>query len=87
MVVINDLDSDWQGPLTLRLSCDGKTVFKKTRTAKVAALGREVFHFGLSVPATAGLYRLTAELRGSNGQPVRSLRDFAVAAPTFRVKP
>ena len=45
VVVINDLDTDWQGPLTLRLACDGKTVLQQTRAAKAAGLGREVFRF------------------------------------------
>ncbi len=80
VVVINDLYADWQGPITLRLACDGKTIVEKTREAKVAALGREVFLFELSLPATPGRYRLTAELRGADGQPVRSLRDFGVTS-------
>ncbi len=80
VVVINDLDVDWQGPLVLRLTREGKTIAEETRAAEVAPLGREVFAFELAIPAGAGKYQLVAELRGRDGKPVRSLRDFSVPA-------
>jgi beta-galactosidase len=84
VVVINDLDLNWQGPVTLCLARDGKTLAKKTRDAKVAALGREVFVFEVAVPPGHGKCRLVAELRGAEGQPVRSLRDFSVVTAEER---
>jgi len=79
VVVINDLDTEWQGPITLRLSCAGKSLAEKRHNGKVAALGREVFTFELSFPAGSGKCQIVAELRGANGKPVRSLRDFSVS--------
>jgi hypothetical protein len=78
VVVINDLDTEWQGPVTLRLSRDGKALAEKTQDGKVAALGREVFTFEVNVPAGSGKCQIVAELRGADGKPVRSLRDFSV---------
>jgi hypothetical protein len=78
VVVINDLDTEWQGPVTLRLSRDGKALAEKTQDGKVAALGREVFTFEVNVPAGSGKCQIVAELRGVDGKPVRSLRDFSV---------
>ena len=80
VVVINDLDTNWQGRLTLRLTRQGKTVTEKSRQAKVAAAGREVFQFDVSLPAAGGDYQLVAELRGAAGEPVRSLRDFRISS-------
>ena len=78
VVVINDLDTEWQGPVTLRLSRNGKALAEKTQDGKVAALGREVFTFEVNVPAGSGKCQIVAELRGVDGKPVRSLRDFSV---------
>ena len=78
VVVINDLDSQWQGPVTLRLTRDGKTLAQQTQHGKLPALGRQVFAFQLAVPAGSGKYQVVAELPGADGKPVRSLRDFRV---------
>jgi len=78
VVVINDLDAEWQGPVTLRLTRDGKTLAEETQHGKLAALGRQVFTFQLAVPAGSGKYQVVAELPGADGKPVRSLRDFRV---------
>jgi len=78
VVVINDLDAAWQGPVTLRLTRDGKTLAQQTQHGKLPALGRQVFAFQLAVPAGSGKYQVVAELPGADGKPVRSLRDFRV---------
>jgi beta-galactosidase len=78
VVVINDLASDWHGPVTLRLSNETKVLAGMTQAGTVAAFGREVFTFELKVPDAAGQCRLVAELRGADGKLVRSLRDVNV---------
>jgi hypothetical protein len=81
VAVINDLDAEWQGPVTLRIVQGGRTVWEKSQPCKVAPLGREVVTFDAAVPAAAGRYELVGELKGAGGQAVRSLRDFAAAQP------
>jgi hypothetical protein len=78
VVVINDLDKDWAGPLLLALCPLNGTAPGPCVQAKVPALGREVFTFEVSVPAEPGKYQLVAEFRDATGQVVRSLRDFSV---------
>jgi len=84
VVVINDTDRDWQGPVVLRLLGNGKTLVEKSLDGKVASLGREVLAFEVKVPADSGKYRLVAELLGAEGKPVESLRDFAVMTEAER---
>lgn len=78
VVVINDLATGWQGPVTLRLVSNGKVLGETTQDGRVAAFGREVFSMDLKVPEASGGCQLVAELRGADGQPVRSLRDVTV---------
>jgi len=78
VVVINDTDKDWQGPLLLALCPLHGTAPGDSLQAKVPALGRKAFTFEIKVPAKSGEYRLVAEIRGTDGDPVFSLRDFTV---------
>ncbi len=78
VVVINDLATDWHGPVRLRISNESKVLAEMTQDARVAAFGREVIAFELKVPEVAGQCRLVAELPGADGQPVKSLRDVSV---------
>jgi hypothetical protein len=87
VAIINDLDSAWRGPVTLRLTRDGKTLIEKTQDGKVEALGRAVFSFQLNLPAVSGNYQVVAELPGVDGKPVHSLRDFeALSESDFRAR-
>jgi hypothetical protein len=84
VVVINDLDREWQGPVALRLLREGKTVREQKRDGRVASFGREVFPFEVPLPGETGRYQLVAELAGADGAPVRSLRDLAVLTEAER---
>jgi uncharacterized protein CbrC (UPF0167 family) len=75
VAIINDLASDWQGPVTLRLLAGEKKCFEQTQTLRVAAQGRQVATFRVAVPSAPGRYLLEAELAGAGGEPVRSVRD------------
>jgi len=78
VVVINDLATDWHGQVALRWCRDGKVVVETTQDGKVSALGREVFPFELQIHGDPGQGQFIAELRGTDGKPVRSLRDVTV---------
>ena len=87
VVAINDLDTAWNGPVTLRLvrlDQPEKIVAEKTQDCRLPPLGREVLTFALPALEATGPYRLAAELRGADGLPVRSLRDFAVLTAAQR---
>lgn len=81
VVVINDLNAAWQGTVTLRLVAGeqaAKPLAEQAKELRVAGLGRETLAFEVAVPTATGDYQLIAELRGAEGPPVRSLRDFSI---------
>jgi hypothetical protein len=78
VAVINDTYEDWQGQVQLRLVQDSKLIEESSQSCSVPALERGQVKFTIHVPAQSGDYRLEALLVGVGGEPVRSLRDFAV---------
>jgi hypothetical protein len=76
--IINDLYSDWEGDVHLRIERGSKVVGESSKRCKVAGLGREVLTFELVIPDEPGEYQLVAELLSNEGKVVRSLRDFKV---------
>jgi beta-galactosidase len=84
--VINDLYNGWKGPVRLRIVRAGQTVCERDKDCSVDALGREILSFTEQVPEKAGDYQLVAELTGSDGKAVRSLRDFKVVSTVTPAK-
>lgn len=80
VVVINDLEPAWHGEVRLRLLRGGECVSTQSAPCRVQGLGREIVTFKQEMPAEEGSYTLEAELAAGPGTPVRSLRDFKVAA-------
>ena len=78
--VINDLYEPYEKPVTVRILKDDKVVAEQSRHCRVEPLAREILTFDPAFPQQAGRYQLVAELAGSDGKPVQSLRDFKVAA-------
>jgi hypothetical protein len=76
--IINDLYSNWNGAVRLRIVRGGRTVAEQTKNCSVDGLGREVLSFVQPVPEEAGDYQLVAELDRADDAVVRSLRDFKV---------
>lgn len=76
--VINDLDEDWRGSVQFRVEREGRVLQQDTVPCRVAAYGREILSFEAHVPAESGRYKLIAEYRGANDDPVRSFRDVDV---------
>ena len=77
VVLINDLDRAWRGPVTLKLlGAGGLTpVVELTREASLDPFGQTAIEFDLSWPEALGHYTLQAELKGAEGEPVRSVRE------------
>ena len=74
VMVVNDLDKPFDGAVTLRLQHDGKNVWQQTKQIAVEPLGTGVTQFQVSFPGRPAECELIAEIRGHDGQPVRSYR-------------
>lgn len=75
--VINDLEREWKGRITLRLMQGNRTVAQQTRRGAVAGFGREVVTLKPHWPQEPGHYVLIAEIE-AGGSTVRSEREFTV---------
>ena len=79
VVVSNDLDQPWQGPVMLRLKRGDQVLFEKAAPeCQLAALGQARVVFEIVWPKETGSCVLEAELRGADGEPVRSVRDMEI---------
>ena len=79
--VINDLEPEWKGELRLLLLKGTDCVSTRTANSQVPGFGREIVTIPQTMPSSPGDYTLVAELADSQGNAVRSLRDFKVVAP------
>ena len=75
VVVINDLETPWNGPVTLRLKCGERLHAELKQECRLLPLGQVVLNFDVKWPEQPGPCVLEAELTGVDGKPVRSLRD------------
>ena len=76
VVVINDLDKDWQGTIRCRLLHEGVAISEKIQDGKVGSPGKTNICFTFNLPKKPGKYQVEAALLQSDNDPVRSLRDF-----------
>jgi len=82
VVVINDLDKDWEGSLARPIAAGANVnviVASKHSQVRVPALGRVVSAFEPKLSAEPGSYTLLACVPGADGEPfTHSVRDFRV---------
>lgn len=78
VIVSNDLDRPWQGPVTLRLKRGERALFEMKRDCRLEPLGQDKLVFDVAWPVETGPYVLEAELRGADGEAVRSVRDMQI---------
>ena len=76
IVVINDLDKDWQGTIRFRLFNKEVVVSEESKSCKVKSLGKTKLVFSLNLPKQLGKYQVEAALLQADNEPIRSLRDF-----------
>lgn len=80
VMLVNDLSPSWNGPLRLRLRRSaGIPLFESEQEVQLGPFGTGSAVFHLTWPEESGPVTLEAELRGPDSQPVRSVREFAVA--------
>ncbi len=78
--LITDLPQPWVGEVRLRLHrvrADPATR-EFAQSARLEPQGQATLNFELTWPQEPGAYVLEAELRGADGEPVRSRREFTV---------
>ncbi|OHB73897.1 MAG: hypothetical protein A2Z25_10090 [Planctomycetes bacterium RBG_16_55_9] len=78
--IINDLYSDWEGAVHLRILRGDNVVAEQSGACAVSGLGRQVVSFTQTVPNESGQYQLVVELDAVDGKKIRSLRDFNVVS-------
>ncbi len=78
VVVINDLGTDQQGTVRLRILKDGNVVAEQQKPCTVDTLGQKTLLFNPTLPSEPGLYLLSAELMTAGKDPVTSVRDLVV---------
>jgi hypothetical protein len=78
VILINDPDASWSGPVTLRVKCGERVFVQKKQDVRIAAYGTTNVAFDIIWPEPAGRYTLETELRGTDGQPVHSIRELTV---------
>lgn len=78
--LINDLAEPWAGDVRLRLRRAGSdtAVRDLARSARMEPQGQSTLEFDLTWPEAPGAYVLEAELRGTDAEPVRSVRETTV---------
>jgi len=78
IVLINDLPRPYKGFAGLRIERAGRTITEQTRACRIDRLDRTVLSFEQKIPKEAGEYQLIAEIDMTDGNKVRSLRDFKI---------
>jgi len=81
LILINDLDAPWSGPVTLRVKKGARVLVERSQDASIPALGTTAISFDLTWPEQTGPCVLEAELRGANGEPAHSVRDLELLDP------
>jgi len=81
VVVINDLEHSWSGPVTLRLRREGRLQAEMKQACRLESFGQTIVNFEVPWPTEPGPCQLEAELRGIEGKRVRSLRDIEIVEP------
>jgi beta-galactosidase len=78
VVLINDLEKPWSGPVTLRIQSGDRLHAELKQPCQLKAFGAAVVNFDVNWPKQPGPCTLEAELIGVEGKPVRSKRDTEV---------
>jgi len=81
IMVINDLEQPWNGPVTLRVKCGDRVLLKRSQSAHLDAFGKTILNFDFTWPEVAGLCTLEAELNGRDGRTVHSTRELHLLWP------
>ena len=85
VMLLNDLDQAWQGPVALRLKCGERVLFEAKQDCRLEPLGEAKIGFDVAWPEEVVPCALEAELRGADGEPVHSVRDIEIIGAPLTV--
>ena len=74
VIVINDLETPWNGTVTLRLLKSTKVLLESKQSFALESYGKQIKSFAFSWPAQLGNCQIEAKLKGVDGEPVHSVR-------------
>ncbi|MCX6874818.1 MAG: discoidin domain-containing protein [Verrucomicrobia bacterium] len=86
VILINDLERPWTGPLTLRVKSGDLVVSELKQDCRIEAFGRTEVNFELTFPNKPGRHTLEAELCGEDAQPVHSVRTVECVDPALALR-
>ena len=80
VILTNDLDQPWRGPVILRLQRGNQYVVRVRNEGRLLSCsrGQATVDFPIVWPEQLGPYTLEAQLTGADGEPVRSVRAIEV---------
>lgn len=78
VVLLNDLEISWTGPVTCRIRRGEEIVLETSKTETIGPYEAKRMSFEIAWPKERGQYRLETELIDADGKPVRSIREFEV---------
>ena len=78
IVVINDLETAWEGQLRLTIEVEGQTPESRDQACQVEPFGKCTLHFKIRFPTPPGACLLVAQLMAPNQRTVRSLREIEI---------
>ena len=83
VILTNDLDRAWTGPVTLSLRQAGAAtpILETSQEASLEPFGQATLEFEVSWPGSLGRHVLEASLRGAEHEPVRSVRELEIIDP------
>ena len=87
IILINDLETPWKGPVKCRIIQNGRSVWEKETQAEMEPYGTTTVTFEVALPQELGAYRMEASIIGNDKKPVRSVRDFRVLDPSMASMP
>ena len=75
VIAINDLETGWNGKISLRIYDGDKVVAEQSKDAVISPYGQSKETFTLVSPKKTGTYTVVASLERENEKPVRSIRE------------
>jgi beta-galactosidase len=78
VIVVNDLDGEWEGKIVYRVLRDDKVVVEKTEPIKVDPYGQLNCSFHTGTGLTGGKYRIEVSLLNTPYGTIKSIRDFRI---------
>lgn len=83
VTLVNDLDREWAGEVTVALTAGDTLVSSSAQTYSVAPAGKTTKTFAVEIPITGTeSYRLAASYPDDTGKSIMSIREFKDGEPT-----